>query len=109
MPMMRSLLWSCLASARPRLPLMPVTTIAGLMESPSWKVAPRSPEDAPAFLESLVDHALDGGLHGAHLLVQLGVLVIRAAGEVQRISEVEAVLGGQREGQPGGRDGKGRE
>src|SRR3954469_21892067 len=105
MPMMRSLLWSSLASTRPRLPLMPVTTTAGLMEPPSSNVAPCSPEDAPAFLEALVDHALNGGLHRAPLLVQLAVLVVRAAGERQRVAEIDAVLGGQRKGQPGGRDG----
>src|SRR4051812_16547027 len=108
MPMMRSLLWSSLASARPRLPLMPVMTTAGLMEPLSSNVPACSPEDAPALLEPLVDHALDGGLHAAHLLVQLGVLVIRAAGEVHRLAEVEAVLGRQREGQPGGSQGEGR-
>src|SRR4051812_44611238 len=98
-PMIRSLMWSSLASVRPKLPLMPVTITAGRMMRPC--ITRRSPEHVLAVAQALLEHRLDRRLHLVDLAVELGVIVVGAASEGHRVPEIDAILGRQRQGQAG--------
>src|SRR6266568_3533824 len=86
MPTSRVSVGSCLASALPRLPEMPVmATERGMpgkvMAGRGWGTGGLLPEDVLALGEAAPQEPVDGGLDRVHLALQLGVVVVGRAVE----------------------------
>src|SRR5688572_21388935 len=85
MPMTRVERCSLRATSRPSRPQMPVIKTA---------IVP-SPKHVFALADAALDHVLHRAAHQLHVRLDLGIVIVGVAVEVQRLAKIDAVACGQ--------------